>query len=144
MAFGRGFEGSDVTHTWFWGFPGVAYVLITIFTFYSARRLGAIDAQILAKYNADYFSDEAIEKMKRDGWPLIIDKQTLANERKISSQEWDYWKKVFGIPYELEANKREAENFKNASKLNRGFLYAAAASFVIAAGISFAQGLSLI
>lgn len=133
-----------MVQTWFWFFPGVAYVLVAIFTFYAAKRLGRINAQTLAKYHADDFSDEDIEKMKREGWPVLIEKQQLANERKISSEEWAFWKRFHAIPYELEANKREAENFKNASKLNRGVLYMAAASFFIAAGISFAQGLALI
>lgn len=129
---------------WFWFVAGVAYVIIGIFTSLSARRLHFIDIQTLASYQADDFSYEEIDRMKREWRSLMIEKQQLANERKISSEDWKYWLEAESKVYELEANKRAAENFNKAAKLNRDVLYIAAGSFFIAAIISFAQSLSLI
>jgi hypothetical protein len=147
-----------VAQMWFWFVVGIAYVIIGIFTYLSARRLQLMDVHTLARYLADYWSDEDIDEMKREGSPLLLEKQKLANDGKITSNEWHQAIDFFSIPFQLEAKKKEQQNFNKAfqsiedfarefnkaTEVNRRVLYAAAASFIIAAAISFAQALSFI
>jgi hypothetical protein len=125
---------------WFWFVAGIAYIIIGIFSYISAMRLRLIDTQSPSKLFTDYWSDEDIEKMKREGGPVFLEQKRLFNERKISQQEWNHAIAVYAVPYHLETRMKVAKNSNDAAKVNRGILYAAAASFFIAAVFSFVQG----
>jgi hypothetical protein len=137
----------------FWFVTGVVYVLFCVFNVIFARRMELIDVPAITKYDTDYFSDEEIEKAKLEHNSLLMEKQQLVNEGKITNEDWGYWKEFCSTPYGIEAQKKEklnlnkafksiekvAKEYNGATKINRGVLRVAAISFFLAAIISFIQ-----
>jgi hypothetical protein len=106
-------------------------VLIGLFNCLSAMRLRLIDIPPLARYPTR-FSEEEMEQAKRTAFTkkedLQFDVVVWADVLRDINKAFDSIEKV-------------ANEFNKATNLNRGVLYAAA-SFFLAAGISFWQGLS--
>jgi uncharacterized membrane protein len=141
----------------FWIAAGAAYVALGIFNYSFAKRLHHIDIQSLEKYHVWIAEEEVQEEVVKQAFHTITEK---GKERDKLIEEgkpiWEVQKELDILSQALEslsstANlvelKKAIENvikdFNKATELNRYVLCAAATSFFIAAGISFAQGLAL-
>ncbi len=67
---------------WFWFVAGIAYVILGIFTYLSARRLQLMDTYTIARYPVDYWSDDDIDKMKRAGRRCSLKSKSLPTTEK--------------------------------------------------------------
>ncbi len=139
-----------------WIVAGAAYVALGIFNYSFATRLHPIGIQSLEKYSTWLAEDEVQKAAVKQMFHTITEK---GKERDKLIEEgkpiWEVQRELDILAHAVQwqfstANlvelKKATENvikdFNKATELNRYVLYAAAASFIIAAGISFAQGLA--
>jgi hypothetical protein len=141
--------GFDVVQTWIWFGVSVVYVALGIFNYLSARRLH--DANIpSAKRNAIAYPDGERERLRE------LDIQVMAKvasqpdaQSRINDLKWGhFFLNLDGVLENLNNSfdyfDRFVAEFNDATKINRRVLKLAAASFIVAAVISFAQGLGYI
>jgi hypothetical protein len=138
-----------VAQMWIWFVVGAVYVIIAIFTFRSAKRLRRIDTSLLRRYSIRY-SDEVIEQLNEQNLQELDEQDLQAFMEKHSTLKmgeplgWEDFQIMLQLFKDmLNSLENFSDEFNKATEVNRGVLYAAAVSFVVAA-ISFAQGLSLI
>jgi hypothetical protein len=138
---------------WFWFVAGIAYVIIGIFTYLSARRLR--DAKIpSANRNAIAYPNgerERLRKLDIQAGAAVakrLENGEISQEQAqdfIDSMKWGHFflnldDVLENINTAFDYLDRFVAEFNKATKLNRHVLYVAAASFFLAAGISFVQG----
>ena len=146
-----------MVQTWIWFAVGVAYVFIGVFNYRSARRLRDADIPS-ANRNAIAYPNGERERLRE------LDIQAMAAvagrlgkgeisqaqaQFSIDSMKWGhFFLNLDGVLENLNNSfdyfDRFVAEFNDATKTNRQVLYVAAASFFVAAGISFVQGLALI
>lgn len=146
-----------MVQTLVWFGVGIAYVLLCIFNFYWAKHLRPVAKHALARYRIT-LPEEERKKLDEAQLHEVMEKQKLLGEGKITQEAYQLTFKLFTDVLKELGEMRSHENlnkafdniekfsdgFNKATKVNRYVLYAAAASFFIAAIISFAQGLSII
>jgi hypothetical protein len=144
---------------WLWLAVGIAYVALAIVEWYFASHIETINlSQPLERYPVFTDSQEKIQKLRYDANQRLAEQQRrfaegLINQSVLNAAH-DYWQLTnIGLTDSAEklnlnnaftSIENVAQKFDKAAKANRLILRIAAVSFFVAAGISFAQGLSLI
>jgi hypothetical protein len=150
--------GIDVAIMWFWIFVGIAYAVLATVDWHFASHMETISLQPIKRYPVFSDSEEEIKKLF-DGTLKNLQEQQKRFEDGLITQaelnkaynEWHSMAKALGDEA-AHLNLNEvftkievvAARFDKATKANQKILYLASISFIIAAGISFAQGLALI
>jgi len=144
-----------------WIVAGAAYVALGIFNYSFATRLHPIGIQSLEKYHIMTAEEEVQKEVVKQAFHTITEKgkqrEKLIEEGKPSWEINQITFEIYVLSQALgglysaanlielkKAIENVAKEFNKATDVNRNVLYVAAASFIIAAGISFAQGLALI
>jgi hypothetical protein len=139
---------------WFWFVAGGAYVLLGIFNYLVARRLHRIDIQSLESYHITISEEEVQKEAIKQAIHTITGKgkerDKLIEEGKptlevtfdmhVLSQAIEWLSSTANLIELKKAIENVIKDFNKATDVNRNVLYAAAASFFLAAGISFVQG----
>jgi hypothetical protein len=129
---------------WFWIAPGIAYVIFGLFNLIAAWGLRRMHTKSEETKLAKYWSQEEIDKMKRESFAFFQEQQKLFSEGKISQQEANRAQQLYVSVLTLETQVEAAKNILNAARLNRWVLWIAAGSLFVAAAVSLAQGLAII
>lgn len=142
-----------MTLMWFWFVTSGAYVLIGIFNCLMARRLRRTNLPSPAR-NWIKYPEEERRRVEEQHFQTLSEKEKLHNKGEISPEAYQIEVVKFTAGFnELRVMRSEenlntafdkldtfANEFNSATTLNRCVLYVAAASFFLAAGISFVQG----
>ncbi len=122
--------------TRFWFGLGLAYILLAIAESYFASQIETIDLPPIRKYAAG--TQEQLDKFVKE-----VRGESPAHDALIRQViiDWSQWLNFNNAVTGIET---VAEKFNTGAKANRKLLYLAAASFVVAAIVSFMQGLSFI
>lgn len=138
---------------WFWFVAGGAYVFIGIFNYLAARRLR--DANIpSANRNAIAYPNGERERLREGDVQVgaaVVRSLAKGEISQAQAQSFMDNMKLGHLLLNLDGVLENLNNsfdyfdrfvgeFNKATKLNRRVLYVAAASFFLAAGISFVQG----
>ena len=126
-----------MVQTLVWFGVGVAYVLLAIAEWYFASHIETINLQPIKKYAAG--TQEEFDKFLKE----VRGSSNPAHDAYIHQViiDWSQWLNFNNAVTGIET---VAEKFNTAAEANRKILYLAAVSFVVAGGISFAQGLALL
>lgn len=122
-----------MVQTWIWFATGVAYVLLAIAEAYFASHIETIELPPIKKYSAG--TQEEFDKFLK----TVRGTDNPAHDAYLYQviTDWGQWLNFNNAVDGIEA---VAETFNTAARANKKILYLAAVSFVVAAGISFAQG----
>lgn len=146
-----------MVQAWIWFAVGIAYLFIGVFNYRSARRLRDADIPSANRNVIAYPNGERERLRKLDiqagaAVARLVEKGELSQAQaqdSIDSMKWGhFFLNLDGVMENLNNSFDYFDSFvaefNDATKTNRCVLYVAAASFFIAAGISFVQGLALI
>jgi hypothetical protein len=120
----------------FWVAVGIVYALLAIAEWYFVSRIETINLPTIKKYSAGTQEefDKFLKQLRGTGNPA----QDAYTHQVII--DWAQW---LNFNNAVDGIETVAKNFNTAAKANRKILYLAAVSFVVAAVISFAQGVAL-
>jgi hypothetical protein len=144
-----------VVQTWVWFVVGIAYMAIAIAEWYFASRIETINlSEPLEREPVFTNSMEKLTKQRNDAVNRLPELEKRFNEGFILPNELHAAQMsavgLIRAAEQLNLNnaftsiENVAEKFDKAANANRVILRIAAASFVVAAIVSFAQGLSII
>ncbi len=135
----------------FWFAVGIAYVVIAIAVWYFASHIETID--LSQPFERDpVFTDslEKVLKLRNDAVQRLTEQQTLFSEGRIKRSQLEASAmiamglidsaKTLNLNNAFTSIENVAKKFDEAANANRKILYISAASFFLAAGISFIQG----